>query len=406
MSSVDPGSDGSGLHVRGADPGLHPRGVPRFTARQLASLLFVIAVLASGVLLAQYQKKPPDFGGSYSFPTPTHPEPKDAALHVLDVVMLVAGLGLGAWLVLKRRTRNGMLMLSVGTIAYFGFYRQGCICPIGAIQNVTASLVDPRYTISFGVIAFFFLPLAATLLFGRVFCGGVCPLGAVQDLVLIRPVTVPAKLDKALRWLPYVYLGLAILFAGWGLHVSLGGWQLNIGRRFIICEWDPFISLFRISGSFHMLVIGGVFILGGMFVGRPYCRWLCPVRRDPRHPVARRVEEREHHAEQGSRLRPVRRRVPVRRDSQASAPTADVRVVRPLLRVVPVRDRTPRRPERRRATRAPGEAVSRPRWMAIGAILARDRGRGRGGGVVRLAGRASSSTRGTSRPSRRPPSRR
>jgi polyferredoxin len=244
--------------------------------RQVASLLFVVAVLGAGVLVAQYQKAPPDFGGVYSFPTPTHPEPRDALVRWLDVAMLAAGLGVSAWLVLKRRSRNGVLLLSVATVAYFGFYRRGCTCPIGAIQNVTASLVDPSYMISFGVIAFFFLPLAATLLFGRVFCGGVCPLGAVQDLVLIRPVKVPDRLDRALRWLPYVYLAVAVLFAGWGLHVTIGGTEINIGRRFLICEWDPFISLFRISGAFHMLVIGGVFIVGGMFVGRPYCRWLCP----------------------------------------------------------------------------------------------------------------------------------
>lgn len=245
-------------------------------SRQLASLLFVVAMLASSVLVAQYQKAPPDFGGIYTFPTPTHPEPRDSWIRALDVVMLAAGLGLGAWLVLKRRTRNGVLLLSIASVAYFGFYRKGCTCPIGAIQNVTASLVDPAYMISFGVIAFFFLPLAATLLFGRVFCGGVCPLGAVQDLVLVKPVKVPERLDRALRWLPYVYLGLAVLFAGWGLHVAAGGWETNVGRRFIICEWDPFVALFRVSGSFHMLAIGGGFILAGMFVGRPYCRWLCP----------------------------------------------------------------------------------------------------------------------------------
>ncbi|MDO8836768.1 MAG: 4Fe-4S binding protein [Vicinamibacterales bacterium] len=257
-------------------PGVVSRRWLGIPVRQLVSLALVVAAFASSVLLAQYQKAPPDFGGSYSFPTPTHPEPKQTWIHALDVAMLVAGLGFGAWLVLKRRTRNGVLLLSVASIAYFGFFRQGCICPIGAIQNVTASLVDPRYTISFGVIAFFFLPLAATLLFGRVFCGGVCPLGAVQDLVLLRPVKVPETLDRALRWLPYVYLALAIMFAGWGLHVWIAGWGIDIGRRFIICAWDPFVSLFRISGPFHMLVIGGVFILGGMFIGRPYCRWLCP----------------------------------------------------------------------------------------------------------------------------------
>ncbi len=250
--------------------------VRRLPLTKIGLLLFVAAVLAANVLSAQYQKAPPDFGGSYTFPTPTHPEPRAAWVRGLDVAMLAAGLGLAAWLALKRRTRTGMLLLSIGSVAYFGFFRKGCICPIGSIQNVTLSLVDPHYLISYGVLAFFFLPLVATLLFGRVFCGGVCPLGAVQDLVLVRPVKVPEKVDRWLRWLPYVYLALAVLFAGWGLHATLLGAEINIGRRFLICEWDPFVDIFRISGPFHMLVIGGIFIVGGMFVGRPYCRWLCP----------------------------------------------------------------------------------------------------------------------------------
>ncbi len=238
--------------------------------------VFVIAFLASGVLFAQYQKAPPDFGGSYAFPTPTHPEPRAAWIRTLDIVVLASGLGLGAWLILWRRSRNGVILLGMGAIAYFGFYRKGCICPIGAIQNVTLSLADPRYMVSFGVIAFFFLPLVAALLFGRVFCGGVCPLGAVQDLVLLQPRKVPEKLDRALRWLPYIYLAVAVFFAGWGLHLKIGTWQIQMGRRFLICEWDPFIGLFRISGPFHMLALGAGFILLGMFFGRPYCRWLCP----------------------------------------------------------------------------------------------------------------------------------
>jgi NosR/NirI family nitrous oxide reductase transcriptional regulator len=244
--------------------------------RALWLLFLVVAMLASSVLSAQYQKKPPDFGGIYSFPTPTHPEPRDALVRTLDVAMLVTGLGLAAWIVLKRRSRDGLLLLNIGTIAYFGFYRKGCICAIGAIQNVTLALVDSRYSISFGVIAFFFLPLVAALLFGRVFCGGVCPLGAVQDLVLLRPRKVPARIDRVLGWLPYIYLGVGVVFAGWGLHVAFGTWHVDVGRRFLFCEWDPFIGLFRISGPFHMLAIGAVFIGAGMFFGRPYCRWLCP----------------------------------------------------------------------------------------------------------------------------------
>jgi polyferredoxin len=236
--------------------------------------LIVFAPAAS--LMAQYQKAPPDFGGSYSFPTPTHPEPRADWLRALDVTLLAIALGLAAYLILKRRSRTGVLLLSVAAVAYFGFFRKGCICPVGAIQNIALCLVDPHYVISFGVIALFFLPLVATLLFGRVFCGGVCPLGAIQELVLLRPVQVPRKLDRALSSLQYVYLGAAVFFAGWGLHLKIAGHEIKIARHFLICEWDPFIPLFRLAGPFHMLAIGAAFIIAGMFIGRPYCRWLCP----------------------------------------------------------------------------------------------------------------------------------
>ncbi len=237
-------------------------------------LLLILAM--PGTIPAQYQKTPPDFGGTYSFPTPVHPEPTANYLRLLDVGLLTLALGLAAWLVLKNRNRKWILMLSIGSVAYFGFYRKGCICSVGAIQNVVLCLVNPQYVISLSVIAIFFLPLVATLLFGRVFCGGVCPLGAIQDLVLFRPLRVPEKLDRALRWLQYLYLGLAVLFAGWGLQLQLGAWHIKLGQRFLICDWDPFIPIFRRSGPFYMVAIAAVFIFAGMFIGRPYCRWLCP----------------------------------------------------------------------------------------------------------------------------------
>jgi NAD-dependent dihydropyrimidine dehydrogenase PreA subunit len=252
------------------------RRFPRPGKRQLWALAVCLGVIGGTALFAQYQRTPPDFGGVYAFPTPAHPEPDADWLRGLDVALLAIGLGVAAWLILKRRSRNGVLLLSIGAVGYFGFFREGCVCPIGAIQNVTLTLVDPYYRISFGVIAFFFLPLVATLLFGRVFCGGVCPLGAIQDLVLLRPQKISRGLDSVLGWLKYVYLGLAVYFAGWGLNLTLGGFVFESGRRFLICEWDPFIGLFRLTGSFHMLAIGGGFIVAGMFVGRPYCRWLCP----------------------------------------------------------------------------------------------------------------------------------
>jgi polyferredoxin len=237
-------------------------------------ILFLCALPAT--IYAQYQKTPPDFGESYKFPTPAHPEPIADYLRLLDVGLLALALGLASWMVFKSRSRKGLMLISIFSVAYFGFYRKGCICSVGAIQNVVFCLTNPDYFISYSVIAIFFLPLILTLLFGRVFCSGVCPLGAIQDLVILRPLRVPIKLDKSLRWLQYIYLALAVFFAGWSLQLAIGGWNINLGQRFLICDFDPFIPIFRRSGPLYMVAIGAAFIVAGMFIGRPYCRWLCP----------------------------------------------------------------------------------------------------------------------------------
>ncbi len=208
---------------------------------------------------------PPDFGPGYQMPASTYPGARATWRDLADVAVLGGALSAAAYLALKRRSRNGILALSVFSLAYFGFYRAGCICPIGAIQNVTLALVDRRYALPLVAVLFFALPLVFALVFGRVFCGGVCPLGAIQDVVLIRPVRVPPWLQKALGVLPLVYLGAAVLFAA-------------LDTMFIICRYDPFVSFFRLGGGFGMLVAGGIVLLLSVFIGRPYCRFLCPYR--------------------------------------------------------------------------------------------------------------------------------
>ena len=206
------------------------------------------------------------FGGGSRTPPVQKPRPRDYWLQVTDVVLLGAALGVSVWLVLQRRSRKALVALAIGSLAWFGFYREGCVCPIGSIQNVAVALTDRAYSIPIVVTAVFFLPLVVAVFFGRAFCGGVCPLGAIQELVVLRPVAVPRRLDRALGLLKYVYLGLAILFA-----VKPG-----LARDFLICRFDPFVGFFRRSGSPAMLMLGGGFLLAGMFIGRPYCRWLCP----------------------------------------------------------------------------------------------------------------------------------
>ena len=113
------------------------------------------------------------------------------------------------------------------------------------------------------VTAFFVLPLVFALYAGRTFCAAVCPHGAVQDLVLLKPVKVPPWLEQGLSVLPYIYLGAGVLFAA-------------TGSAFIICQYDPFVPIFRMSGRSLMVLSGAALLLLGVFVGRPYCRFLCP----------------------------------------------------------------------------------------------------------------------------------
>jgi NosR/NirI family transcriptional regulator, nitrous oxide reductase regulator len=238
----------------------------------VGAMVFAALPATANRVMAEYQRpveaapSEKDIGGGYVTPKVQQPLPRSSWWQAADVGFLGAAMGLSAWFVLKRRSRRALVVLTIGCLLYLGFYRKGCVCPIGAIQNVAVALTDPSYAIGYVVIAFFFLPLVMSLFFGRVFCGGVCPLGAIQDLVVVRPVQVPRRLDRALGSLKYIYLAAAIWFAV----------QPAAQRDFLICRFDPFVGLFRMTGPGYMLMLGGAFLVVGMFVGRMYCRYLCP----------------------------------------------------------------------------------------------------------------------------------
>lgn len=231
--------------------------------RRLPALVTLLLVSVCGSAIAEQNYPPPEFSIDYSFPDIFMPGPRGEWAGYVDVAVLVLALGLAAYLAHWCRSRSGMVLLTVFSLLYFGFYRKGCICAIGAIQNVSLAIADPGYALPLTAGAFFLLPLLAALFFGRVFCAGVCPLGAIQEIVLLHPVKVPKWLDGPLSVLPALYLGFAVLLAA-------------TGSAFIICEYDPFVLFFRLSGPLMMLVVGVVVLLLSVFVGRPYCRYLCP----------------------------------------------------------------------------------------------------------------------------------
>jgi polyferredoxin len=217
--------------------------------------------LASGA--GELRFPPPDFESGYTMPLTQYPAARVQGLEWLDVLVLVASLGVATWLAFRQRSRAGLVGLSIFSLLYFGFYREGCVCAIGSVQNVALALFGTGYALPVGVAAFFAAPLAVALFFGRTFCAAVCPHGALQDLVLVKPVAVPRWIESGLSVVPFLYLGAGVTFAA-------------TGAAFLICRFDPFVPIFRLSGSAGMLVLGGAFLVTGMFVGRPYCRFLCP----------------------------------------------------------------------------------------------------------------------------------
>ncbi|HIG28891.1 MAG TPA: 4Fe-4S binding protein [Verrucomicrobiales bacterium] len=236
----------------------------RFALISLVILTYFMSNFATTSLAEDVMRFPaPEFSTAYDFPDTTIPAPTTQTAQWIDVFLLTLALSVASWLAVKKRSRRGIFWLSIICLIYFGFIKQGCVCPIGSIQNVALGIFDSNYAIPMTVLLFFIIPLAFALFLGRVFCSSVCALGAIQDLVILKPINLPKKLTMALSMIPYIYLGSAILFAA-----------TNTG--FIICRYDPFIGFFRLNGNAPYLYLGAGFLLSGVFIARPYCRFFCP----------------------------------------------------------------------------------------------------------------------------------
>ena len=210
-----------------------------------------------------FKYPPPELGPEYVEPEAFQPGYRELLPPFAEVSLLAVAILLAAYLAHKQRSRRGLWWLSIASLAWFGFIREGCICPVGSTQNVAQAIFDSTAVIAPATILFFSLPLIAALLWGRAFCAAVCPLGAIQELVLLRPTALPRWLTAGLSLLPHVYLGLAVLFVA-------------TGSGYVICQYDPFVGFFRLGATQDMMVIGGSLLLIAIFVGRPYCRFLCP----------------------------------------------------------------------------------------------------------------------------------
>lgn len=204
----------------------------------------------------------PQFDTGHTVPQAVHPAFAERVPAWADVLILALALAVSVWLIRRVRSRRWILVFSLACLAWFGFVRHGCICPVGSVQNVAVA-VWTGGGLPWFVAALFALPLLTALLYGRVFCAAVCPLGALQDLFIVRPQRVPRALDAVLRLVPLAVLSVGLVYA------------VN-GAGYVICRTDPFVGFFRRSAPLSMLLTGMAILLLGMVLARPYCRYFCP----------------------------------------------------------------------------------------------------------------------------------
>lgn len=231
--------------------------------KKIPHIILLLFLFWQSVAYGQDRFPRPEFETGYEYPENQFPDQRAPGWEYLDIGVLIAALVITTWLAIKKRSRKGLILMSVFSLIYFGFYRQGCICSVGSVQNVALSLFNEGYTIPLSALLFFVIPLLFALFYGRVFCAGVCPLGAIQELTGINPVKVPRAVEISLAAVPFIYLALAILFSA-------------TNSQFIICRYDPFIGIFRLGAPYTMVIFGALLLLAGIFVNRPYCRYICP----------------------------------------------------------------------------------------------------------------------------------
>jgi len=118
--------------------------------------------------------------------------------------------------------------------------------------------------------------LLLALMFGNIYCGYICPFGAAQELLgyvvprRFKPHVPIEKMRKA-RFIKYIVLFVLVIV-----------FFLSRNRTTLVA--DPLIKIFNFRSSiydFQTVHYGGLIVvlalIGSVFYGRFWCRYLCPV---------------------------------------------------------------------------------------------------------------------------------
>ena len=160
----------------------------------------------------------------------------------------------------------------------------GTACPIGALQSVENG---NKYHISYYVMGFLLITGA---FLGRFVCGFLCPFGFFQDLlhkIRVKKHIIPAKIDRALRYLKYVILTVFVL----ALPIAISN-EFGLGEPFfckyicpagtieagipLLIKNESLRTMMGILFDWKMIILIITVILSTM-IYRPFCKYICPL---------------------------------------------------------------------------------------------------------------------------------
>ena len=234
----------------------------------MKSGLTKISILLSAFLIswstyAQQRFPRPEFEQEHKAPSLLLPEPDHAIIDFVDVLVLVAVLSVITFLVLKKRSRKGVLY-GFDFHSYLFWFLQGGLHMFNWSYSECRSCdIGSQLCYFLSDIGFFYASPAVCSFCGTCILRRCLSFGCHSGPSNNQTYFITLGIRKGLSLIPYIYLGLAVLYT-------------VTQTDFIICRYDPFVGIFRMDASFSMLVLGGSFLIIGMFVGRPYCRFLCP----------------------------------------------------------------------------------------------------------------------------------
>ncbi len=172
---------------------------------------------------------------------------------------------------------NHTLSESGQSISFLGSASVHAICPFGGVETLYQLFTTGGYIQKIHSATLILMGIAFTLaiLFGPVICGWVCPIGSIQEWIgtigkrifgVHYNQFMPKKLDRVLRYLRYILLGLVLY---------------NTARSglLLFTNVDPYFALFHFwtgETAVAALVILGVTLALSLVVERPWCKYACP----------------------------------------------------------------------------------------------------------------------------------